>query len=147
MVKYSLYTTHGHLTTSNNHQMSHVRRKPDFCLCKNKGADQLCSNGTTDQRLCFRHTDSTIPLLSKFKIFSLQPSSVHVQLGLCRTWSKKSHGFLMKRLKSSLTVCTVNWFLSCKFACTKIMIAINVAFRLKHELCHEISCLLDVLVG
>ena len=25
-----------------------------FChLCKNKGADQLCSNCTSDQRLCF----------------------------------------------------------------------------------------------
>ena len=30
-------------------------RKPDFCICENKGADQLCGNRTTDQRLCFRH--------------------------------------------------------------------------------------------
>ena len=35
-------------------------RKPDFCLCENKGADQLCSNCEADQRLCFRYTDSTI---------------------------------------------------------------------------------------
>ena len=28
-------------------------RKPDFCLCENKGADQLRSNCEADQRLCF----------------------------------------------------------------------------------------------
>ena len=39
-------------------------------ICENKGADQLCSNHTTDQRLCFRHIDSTIPLLSKSQISS-----------------------------------------------------------------------------
>ena len=40
-------------------------RKPDFCICENKDADQLCGNSEADQRLCFRYTDSTIPLLSK----------------------------------------------------------------------------------
>ena len=38
-------------------------RKPDFCMCKNKDADQLCGNREADQRLCFRYKDSTIPLL------------------------------------------------------------------------------------
>ena len=33
-------------------------RKPDFCLSENKGADQLSSNCTADQRLCIRYTDS-----------------------------------------------------------------------------------------
>ena len=33
-------------------------RKPDFCICENKGADQLCGNRKTDQRLCFRYTDT-----------------------------------------------------------------------------------------
>ena len=32
---------------------SHCTRKPTKCLGKNKGADQLCSNCTADQRLCF----------------------------------------------------------------------------------------------
>ena len=32
-------------------------------LCENKGADQLRSNCEVDQHLCFRYTDSTIPLL------------------------------------------------------------------------------------
>ena len=44
-------------------------RKPTFCICKNKGADQLCGNREADQRLCFRYTDSAIPLLSKSEIF------------------------------------------------------------------------------
>ena len=30
-------------------------RRQDFCLCENKGADQLCSNCTADQHLCFRY--------------------------------------------------------------------------------------------
>ena len=38
-------------------------RKPAFCICENKGADQLRGNHEGDQRLCFRYTDSTIPLL------------------------------------------------------------------------------------
>ena len=33
--------------------MSLVMRKPDFCICENKDADQLCRNRTADQRLCF----------------------------------------------------------------------------------------------
>ena len=41
-----------------------------------------------DQRLCFRYTDSTMPLLPKSKISSLKPSSVAVQPGLCRTMSE-----------------------------------------------------------
>ena len=43
-------------------------RKPDFCRSKTKGADQLCSDCTTDQRLCFCYMDSTIPLLPKSEI-------------------------------------------------------------------------------
>ena len=38
-------------------------RKPTFCICENKGADQLRSNCAADQSLCFRFKDSTIPLL------------------------------------------------------------------------------------
>ena len=45
-------------------------RKPDFCKCENKGADQLCGNRAADQHLCFRYIDSTIPLLTKSKISS-----------------------------------------------------------------------------
>ena len=63
-------------------------KKPATFIWENKDADQLCSlNCAADQRLCFRYTDSTIPLLPKCKIASPWPSSVaaHVQLSLCRT--------------------------------------------------------------
>ena len=76
--------------------MSLVMRKPAFCICENKNADQLRGHREADQRdqrrgyreadqrLCFGPTDSTILLLSK----SEKPSSVDVQPGLCRTRSE-----------------------------------------------------------
>ena len=42
-------------------KMSRIMRKADFRICQNKDADQL----HTDQCLCLRYMDSTIPLLSK----------------------------------------------------------------------------------
>ena len=47
-------------------------KKKDFCLCENKGTDELRSNCEADQRLCFRYTDSKIPLLHIAKISSFQ---------------------------------------------------------------------------
>ena len=63
-------------------------RKPAFCRCENKDADQLRGDREADQRLCFRYIDSAIPLLSKSEISSLYPSSVAVQSGLCWTRSE-----------------------------------------------------------
>ena len=75
-------------------------RKPAFCICENKDADQLRGNHEADQRLCFRNTDSTIPLLHKTEISSLKLSSVAAQPGLCRTCSETPKtGFLRTRLK------------------------------------------------
>ena len=75
-------------------------RKPAFCICENKGADQLRGSREADQPLCFRYKDSTIPLLSKSKISSFYSSYVAVQPGLCRTWSETPKtGFLTTRLK------------------------------------------------
>ena len=48
--------------------MSLVMRKPAFCICENKHADQLRSNPKADQHLCVRYTDITIPLLPKSEI-------------------------------------------------------------------------------
>ena len=45
----------------NYYYLSRVVRKPAFCICENKDADQLRGNREADQRLCFRYTDSTIP--------------------------------------------------------------------------------------
>ena len=61
-------------------KMSRVVRKPAFCICENKDADQLLGNREADHCLCFCYTDSTIPLLPKSKISSFYPSSVTVQL-------------------------------------------------------------------
>ena len=52
-------------------QMSLVMRKPVFSICENKDADQLRGNREADQRLCFRYSDSTIPLLPESEISSL----------------------------------------------------------------------------
>ena len=56
---------------ANKSNLSRVMRKPTFCICENKDADQLRGNRKADQRLCFRYIDSTIPLLSKSEISSL----------------------------------------------------------------------------
>ena len=52
-------------------QMSRLVGKPTICIGENKDADQLRGNREADQRLCFRYSDSTIPLLLKSKISSL----------------------------------------------------------------------------
>ena len=48
--------------------LSHLMGKPTICIGENKGADQLRGNREADQRLCFRYSDSTIPLLLKSEI-------------------------------------------------------------------------------
>ena len=53
--------------------------KPTICIGENKDADQLRGNREADQRLCFRYSDSTIPLLLKSEISSFWLFSVLVQ--------------------------------------------------------------------
>ena len=67
-----------HMLNVNCLHVSRVMRKPTFCICENKDADQLR----------FRYIDSPIPLLSKSEISGFLPSSVAVQPGLCRTRSE-----------------------------------------------------------
>ena len=50
--------------------LSRPMGKPTICIGENKDADQLRGNREADQRLCFRYSDSTIPLLLKSKISS-----------------------------------------------------------------------------
>ena len=76
-----------------------LHEKTNILHMRNKDADQLRGNREADQRLCFRYTDSTISLLPKCEISSLQPSSVVMQPGLCGTWSETPKtGFLRTRL-------------------------------------------------
>ena len=63
-------------------------RKPTICISENKDADQLRGNHEADQRLCFRYTDTTLPLLLKYEISSFYPDSVTVQPDLCLTCSE-----------------------------------------------------------
>ena len=56
-------------------------RKPAFCICKNKDADQR--NCTADQCLCFHFLASTIPLLPKSEISSLSCVSYLFSVDFC----------------------------------------------------------------
>ena len=58
-------------STTHSFYMSLVMRKPAFCICENKDADQLRGNREADQRLCFCYIDSTIPLLPRSEISSI----------------------------------------------------------------------------
>ena len=68
--------------------MSRHMGKPTICVGENKGADQLRSDCEADQCLCFRYSESTVPLLLKSEISRFWLFSVTVQVGLCRTWSE-----------------------------------------------------------
>ena len=126
----SLHSYRGLQVSIENAEVSYyhtslVVRKPAFCICENKDADQLRGNREADQRLCFRYSDSTIPLLPLSVIPSLQPSSVAVQPGLCRTWSETPKtGFLRTRLvlsclqrtsKALISLCGCTLMLICSF--------------------------------
>ena len=95
------------------HDMSRTVRKPDFCICKNKGADQLCGNRTTDQHLCFRYIDSTIPLLPKYEIASRSPSSVTAQPGLCHQFGNPEDRFSHNEAHIYLCMFFLKFYLRC----------------------------------
>ena len=86
--KMTIFIKPSHENQGVQHRLSRVMRKPAFCICKNKDADQLHSNRAADQCLCCHYIDSTITLLPKFKISSLWPSSEAVQPSLCWGWSE-----------------------------------------------------------
>ena len=83
---------------------SRIVRKPDFCLCENKGADQLRGNCEADPQISF----AVIAKLISAFVFATRivqflyflnpkfPASSHlVQLGLFQTWSETPKtGFL-----------------------------------------------------
>ena len=61
------------------YHMRCVMRKPAFCLCINKCADQLCGNPAADLPHCFCYVDSTITLLlksEKSSLYLLRPYSL-----------------------------------------------------------------------
>ena len=66
-----------------NLNITHTTRKSTFCICENKGLDQLRCNRAADLGLCFCYIDNTSLLLPNFK-----PLAMAVQLGLCQTLSE-----------------------------------------------------------
>ena len=73
-IKIQIWRTHltRKLENTSAYRMSQSRLmgKPTIYIGKNKDADQLRGNREADQRLCFRYSDSTIPLLLKSEISS-----------------------------------------------------------------------------
>ena len=67
---------------------------PHITYVKTKAQISCCA--VTVQCLCFRYIYSTVTLLSKAEISCLQPSSVAVQLGLCRTWLETPKTFFLQ---------------------------------------------------
>ena len=68
MYMYVTYKCHSSVNLTNT--VSHLMGKPTICIGENKDADQLRGNREADQRLCFRYSDSTTPLLLKSEISS-----------------------------------------------------------------------------
>ena len=90
-ISYSVLTIYYDIesTFSSVHsQMSRLMGKPTICIGENKDADQLRGNREADQRLCFRYSDSAIPLLLKSEVSSFYLFSVLVQAGLCQICSE-----------------------------------------------------------
>ena len=57
---------------------SRLMGKPTIYICENKDVDQLRGIREADQRLSFRYTDSTVPLLLKSECSSFWPAFVIV---------------------------------------------------------------------
>ena len=51
-----------------NAYMSRLMGKPTICIGEYKDADQLRGDREADQHLCFRYSESTVPLLLKSEI-------------------------------------------------------------------------------
>ena len=91
-------------------------------ICENKDADQLHGDREADECLCFRYTDSTIPLLPKTEISSLY-ASVIAQPHFCRAWSETPKtGFLT----------------------TRLILALPLHYTELYELRHEKTCILHM---
>ena len=76
-------------------------RTTDLCLCENKCADQLCSNCTADQHICFHDRDNpSSNYVQNFKILAFFCGCIGWFVS--ETWSEiLKTGFLMLWLMSS----------------------------------------------
>ena len=64
-------------------------RKPAFCICENKDADQLRGNRKADQRLCFCYIVRSLYFLyTKFQASS-HPVWLHSRVGVRPGWKPR----------------------------------------------------------
>ena len=92
-------------TSKYAHYLSRVMRKPDFCICKKKDADQLRGNPEADQRffvLATRIVLSLYFLNPKFQVSSLMNFSERACSSVCVGPSRKSRRPVFSRRGSSL---------------------------------------------
>ena len=110
------------INKTNKNHLSHIMRKPTFCICKNKDADQRPRSWSAP---LFSLQDITIPLLSKSEISSLQPSSVAVQPGFLMMRLIWSHIFLY-----SACLCMIFLTFLCLQTCHHCTVAACMSVRL-----------------
>ena len=99
-------------------------RKLVFCICENKGADQLRSYHAADLHLCFCCIDIETPLLPKFEISNLWPSLGAVYSPVCvgpgrYTEDKFSHDTAQLSGNTHLTFCPGGLHCNQYFQCCK----------------------------
>ena len=100
----------------NPYKLSLVMRKPAFCICENKDADQLRGDREADQRLCFRYTNSTIPLLLNPK-FQASSHLLGLYSSVCvRPGRKPRRPVISKRGSIGLTGSESTFFPSTAFS-------------------------------
>ena len=69
-------------------------RKSAFCICENKGRDQLRSNCAADNHLCFSYIDSTVVRLADYLLLVLFSVAVHTVLCRTKSETKTNRNFL-----------------------------------------------------
>ena len=80
--------TYDHVNCRQGDQrMSLVMRKPAICICENKGADQ---------RLCFRHIDSAIPIYPKSSSVACVTCSETPKIVRCGSYIKRTLDIVYK---------------------------------------------------
>ena len=76
--------------------MRRIKRKSEFRLCENKGANQLCSIFTSDQRISSRYTGSTISFYNHTQNF-IYLAFVCVYRPVCVGPGRKSQRMVFSR--------------------------------------------------
>ena len=89
-------------------------RKPTFCICENKDADQLHSDCAADRRLCFRYKDRKNP--STFLNRNIKSLAIFCS---CTAW-------YMSNQVGNQSVCFLTSWLKCSLYCRLNMKALLV---------------------